>query len=348
MSIAEGINSRIQKLAAEADALDAADSASETKPVTPLDGKGSGAESAVVSSPPDSTSPSSETTAALADPPPEQQTKHALLEEKLAAIRERRAAERLLHQAQERASSAERESKQAAEERAKWDALQKGTFKEAIQALGRDPREVFEEMAAEAQEAGKPETMIARARAEMERQLASTIEPLKKTIDSLQKQLEDERASSFEHGFIADFQTASQRPEFTELLIEYEPETLLQIAKTMRDNPPHMHQTAKRLNVQLTGRDGRFNMFDILNVCRAQLAQHVQGREARRSRLQAASTSQAAPQQAPANASTVNGTAEKRNAGVNTLGNQLASSRASDTAKPRLTREQRIQKLIGG
>lgn len=337
MSVAESISARVSALTAAAPEAPApaTESASAPDPAgSPPTGE-SGSESApdagVSDTPGD---PSGATT-------PSPAAKHDLLAEKLAMVRERRAAERLEANARARAAQAKRaadaDRAAAAEERQRWEALKVGNFKEAISAMGRNPAEVFAEMQREAEEAGTPAGQLRQMQAAFDRQMAEA----KAKIDALEKDRQEARATAGEAKFASDFQRVVAHADFAPLLVEYEPATVLNIAKSLRDDPARMHTHARRLGIRLTDPSGGYNMLDICRVLAAQQAEHERGKEQRRARL-APTPPPPAPTPAPS-AKTVNGTAEPRKAGT-TLGNDLASSRAT-SVRSRTSRHERIRKL---
>lgn len=349
-TIAEGLSARINSLVGDANALSdegdasASESTSESNAGAPPSGGASGGDSAAAATEGVGTETSSPTEAAAATE--ERATQRELLQEKLAQARERRQAQRIAERAKAERTQAEADRKAAAEERSKWESLSKGTFKEGLLAMGRDPREVFNEMVKEAEEAGTPEAQIASLRAMFEKQMAEKLEPLQKELDDLKKQRDEAQKQAGEARFSSDFTHVVARPEFGDLLVEYDTSTLFKVAKTLRDEPARMHENAARLKVNLTGANGGYNMLDILRVLKAQQDEHEQGKAARRARLQASNPSQAAETQAAPAKPTVNGTAEKRNAGT-TLGNDLVSTTASSKGGRLATsRHDRIKKLV--
>lgn len=278
-----------------------------------------------------------------ADPASEERkTKHALLEEKLAHVRERRAADRIEKKARETAAKAEQDAKVAAEERGKWESLKSGTFFEGIKAQGRDPKAVFEEMKQEAIKASTPEAQIERMQALFDKQLREAVEPLQKRVDELTERekelLEREESTTFR----ADFTAEVQADAYKSLRIEYGDDRLFRIADGLKKNPAQLRAYARELKVKLTYDDERFTMQDILGVLRRAQDSHEEEKQRR--------AGQFAPPQAQATPAavekTVNGTVQPA---ANPLGNAPASSRATnEAAKPRLTRAQRVQKLADG
>lgn len=347
--IAQSIAARVQQIAGvEAPAAAVDGTAAEAS-----DGAAASASEATsdaLAAPPPAGEPSGAASGAEergADVADEAATKHRLLEEKLREVRERRQAQRLGERAKREKEAAEADRAAAAEERKKLEALKTGSFKDALIAMGRDPLATFEEMAAEAKEAGTPEGQIKAMRAQFEREMRATIEPLQKQIEELKsrdeaarRELEAQRAAAVDAQFQSDFVRALREPEFSPLLVEYEPETLLQVAQSLRDKPEQLFGHARRLGVRLTGSQGQFTMLDILRTIAAHQSEHEKAREARRARYQTAN---------PGTQQTVNGTSARTNAATSAtsaLGNNAASSRSTDASKPRLTRRERVQRLI--
>lgn len=336
MSVATNIAARVQALSAtvatepSAEPSAGAGSASESTDTAPPAVEASGAESA----------PAADAEAA----PDVQKTRHELLAEKLAAVREKRRADRYGERARREASAAETDRKVAAEERAKYEGLKNGTFLETIKALGKDPRVVFEEMKHEAIEAGTPEAQVRRMQEQFNVQLHEAVEPLKQTVEELRKERDELRAREAGLRVQGDFQRVVADEDFLPLRVEYDDERLFAIADNLRQHPDNLIAHARRLQVRLTRDDGRFTMRDILNVLKAQQDEHERGKQERGAKLRPAQQQAA---QATADSKTVNGTTDRRIG--NPLGNNLASERASGaSSKPRLTRNERIQKLIAG
>lgn len=303
-----------------------ADSSPEAEAGAPPAGQASGAESASVASPPAKT----EAGAPAVDDA--RKTKHQLLQEKLAETRERRQAQRIAERARAEKKQADADRKAAAEERTKWESLKTGNFKEAIAAMGKDPRAVFEEMQEEAKLAGTPEAQMKRMQELFEKQIADVVEPLKKELEATKEEKKQALVREENARFASEFTRAVQDPAYTALRVEYSDEQLFTFARTVKHD--------------LTQAGKRFTILDVLKVLKDAQDEHDAGREARRTRLQAPTESQAA--QVASEKPTVNGTAERRNAGT-TLGNDLASSRASgDRPRTHTTRAERIKRLIDG
>lgn len=330
--ISESISARVNALASEASALDAtaagdateSDSASETQAGAPPAGQASEVESGSAAS-------SAATTDAPDDAAKARATKHALLEEKLRDARERRKAQRLRETAAQEKQQAEADRKAAAEERQKWEALKTGNFKEAITAMGRDPRAVFEEMQEEAKLAGTPEAQMKRMQELFDKQIAEVVEPLKKRLAESDEEKKQLAAQAETARFNGEFSRAIVDPAYLALREEYDDGALLTFAHTVKKD--------------LTAQGKRFTILDVLGVLKKAQDEHDAARQARRARLQASTQSPA--DQTASEKPTVNGTAERRNAGT-TLGNDLASQQASGGRSLRSTRAERVRKLIDG
>jgi hypothetical protein len=325
MAIGESIAARVSAMVAETQQptggapASGSDSASEVEVSAPPAGQASEVESGSVA-------------AEGAAEPDTRATKLALLEEKLASRRERRKAERLEDRAREERKQAETDRKAAAEERAKWEALKTGNFKDAAIAMGRDPRQMFDEMQEEARIAGTPEAQMQRMQAMFEKQLADVTGPLKQTIEEMQREKQELLIREENTRFASEFTRAIQDPGYAGLREEYDDQQLYTFARTVKHD--------------LTQAGKRFTILDVLAVLKTAQDEHDAKRQARRTRLQTATQSPAV--QAASEKPTVNGTAERRNAGT-TLGNDLASSRASgDRSRTHTTRAERIRKLIEG
>lgn len=346
--IAQSIHARVTQLATPAGSESAAEPSEAAPPVA----EGSAVDSGSAASPP----PAEASVDPTVDPngdTEEAATKRAILAEKLKAVRAKNRERKLSKETLTAKEQAEADRQAAAAERAKYEALRTGTFKETLEALGRDPREVFKEMQKEAIEAGTPEAELRRMRGDFERQMGEKLKPLADTIEELKRQnealLEERRQLSEREqsmSFQNDFRSNVDKPDFTDLRIEYGDQRLYRLAEGMKSNPSQLRAHAKELGVRLTYADSRFTMTDILNVLNAAHVAHETEKKQRRERMQAPETSTGAPQQAPATAKTVNGTAERRNA-ANPLGNDTAASNASAPARSsRLSRQGRIERAM--
>ncbi len=325
-----------------------ADSVPDKAATSPPSGTASGPESAAgaldaASSP---ASPGSPAAPTMSD----------LFQEKLDEIRERRKAKGLGKQASVHVSRAARweaeaqaDREAAAAEKARWEGLKSGSFLETLKAAGKDPAVAFAEMQREAIEQGTPEAQMKRMREEMERQLATTVEPLQKTIAQLTEERDQAKADAHERGFVSDFESTAKDAAYQELRIEYPDARLLRLAKSFRDEPKFFYEQARANQVRLTDPAHGFNMVDILNVLSAVQAKHREETESRRAALAAPSNAAERPASSP----TVNGTAARPNAGQN-IGNDLATARAADgkfvpkatTAAGRV--RERARRIAGG
>ena len=307
----------------------AADSAPDNAAGAPPTGSASGAESAAGAT--GEAGLSSHTAPASSPAAP---TMADVFAEKLAKIRESRRASTHVREAEVTRAEAARLSAEAAEDRkaaaaekARWEGLKSGNILETIKAAGKDPAQVFAEMQREAIEAGTPEAQMRRMREEMDRQLADIVEPLKKTVAQLEAERDEARSRSQDGAFASDFQKDIASDDYRELRIEYPDERLLAHAKNFRDNPNFFYDVAKEHKVRLTSPGDGFTMVDILNTLRAVQDAHRAGTESRRAAYAPAPSSET---QQSATRSTVNGTAERPNAGATTIGNDLTTARAAD------------------
>lgn len=278
----------------------------------------------------------------------------SLLAEKTKALRESRRAKKTEGRFSERQKELDERQKKIDAEATKYEGLRNGTFLETIKGLGKDPQEVFKEMVAEAKRQGTPEAQIAMMRDQFSKQLNEAVEPLKQSLEEERKkrqELEDDHKKRIEaqenEVFAADFDVQVKAPDWVDLRVEYGDKRLLRLVSNLKSDPDAMRAHAKELGVKLTYPDRRFTMKDILSVLKAAHVAHETEKKQRRDQMQAPTSSQGAPQQAPANARTVNGTAEKRNAGTNPLGNDSAASKASAPGgRPRLSRQARIDRAM--
>lgn len=299
-----------------------ADSVSDEQPgVLPPAGDASGTESApgatddAKASSPDA--PASSPGATMAE----------VFAEKLARLREKRQADTSLREAQEAREQAKADREAAAAEKARWEDLKSGSFLDGIKAMGRDPRAAFEEMQKEAVEAGTPEAQIKRMQSEFQRQLAEHVEPLKKTIEELRTERETLTKEASERAFASDFTASLEDPMYEEMRISNSDDAIRKHAVCFRDDPALFHSYARELKYDLPPPQEGFTMKHILGVLKSAHDQHTAETEKRRAARIAAKPSTAAQQAATV---TVNGTAERRNAGVTNIGNDLATARAVD------------------
>ena len=281
----------------------------------------------------------------------ERQARRARIEADLAATREKRRAEAERQKAEADRKEAERLKQEALSEKQKYDALRTGSFKETLEALGRDPRAVFQEMQREAIEAGTPEGQIRKMRADFEKQMGEKLAPLEQTINELKaenERLKQERAQNAEQALHAqvesDFVREVQDPAFRDLRVEYEDGDLFAYVQAFVRNPKSMYAAARDYDVRLTDPSKGFTMREMLLVLKAAQDRHTQGKQERAARFGAqpadAAPSAAAPSAKPL---TVNGTAERRNAGQ-TIDPDVAKERASPSR--RLSRAERVQREI--
>lgn len=270
---------------------------------------------------------------------PEIEARTALIKERLASQREQRQAAKLAAEARADREEAARDREAARGDRSKWEALKQGSFKEGIAALGKDPLTVFQEMQREAIEASTPEAEIKRMRADFERQMGEKLTPLQETIEELKAERAEALAEKDRMALTSAFTREAVAPEFLSLRTEYEDADLFGYVKNFVENPEQFEAAAEVYGVTLTDPEQGFTMREILTVLKAAQDAHDNGRKQRAARFQPAAT-QAAPSAAKL---TVNGTAERRNAGT-TIGNDLAGERAAPP--PTLSRQQRVQAEI--
>ncbi len=248
----------------------------------------------------------------------------ALFEEKLVASREKRAEQRVIEKAKALRKEAANERRLAAEERAKYDGLKTGTFKETLSALGRDPVETFKEMSREAIEYSTPEAAAKREQARLDAKDAE----LQARLDAIEAkeaaQAKEAAHRAEQSRLVTHFQKAVEDPAFEALRIEYPDEVLLDHAQHYAENPKELQQHAASYGVRLTDPHGRFTMHELLQVLSAAQAAHDTAKQAR-------SAARRPPEAQAGKAPTVNGTADRRNAG--TVTNDLASQRASPGPK---------------
>lgn len=320
-----------------------ADSASDADGASPpADASGSESASGEAS---DETAAGSSPAAPDATTPPEAPTPHDLLQEKLEKARaenrerrERAEAKRIREEAEryaaERTREADSHAQAMAAERAKWERLGKeGTYKDVLAELGRDPRVEFEALQREAIEAGTPEAIAKRQAAEWERKFKEAIGPLQERLEQLAKRDEELTAREREMSFRSDYAEAVKAggEKYWDLLDAESEDKVVGKALALAEHPETFHQWARHYKVRLTAPGGRYNMTDILNVLAAAQAEYDAGRANRRAaRTPPTPPSETATAQAAPSTPTVNGTAAPRNAGTQTIGNDLATARAGD------------------
>lgn len=269
---------------------------------------------------------------------------HGVLAAKLAADRAARAAKRSRRDAAKDREEAEKTKREAADELAKWKALGKDKpWLDAVKATGHDPAKVFAEMQQEAMRAGTPEAQIAAITSKYDGEIAALKKELADEREGRESAKKEADRVRVESGFRDDFGRAAREPQFAPLLEEYEPDTLFSIANGLRAEPKKLFNAAKELGVSLTGQRGEFTMIDIFNVMRATQAAH-QSRMQRRNQSAAPQTSESPVTQATQAKPTVNGTAERKAGTPTTIGNDLATSRASVKSekelRAKMTREE--------
>jgi hypothetical protein len=251
------------------------------------------------------------------------------LRAKLERDRERREAKAAIRKAKQEAEARAKLEKELAEERAKREAWKKKPWKERLLEEGGDPRQIFQEMRDEALKADTPEAKIDALEKAYQARLdaiEAEVRAEREARTSQEKAIAQERQ---ERAFERDFEHAMKLEGVQPLLEEYEPEDLLPIVRTLRDDPETLFAHAERLGVDLgfdlTDPSASYNILHIFQVLRAQHDEAV----AKRQRLRKSAEPQASqPGQQPAEAKkpTVNGT-EAKNAGT-TLSNDLAASSA--------------------
>ena len=339
----------VAAVVAKYEAAAAAEPAPEGTPGTPPSAGASGAGSASADA-----SSSPEQHAGDASPAEAPNETHAVLEAKLAADRNRRLtkAERKAVKAEaarqaEITRQLEADRKEAEEAKTKWANIgkdPKASWLDTIKAAGKEPRQVYEEMRAEAMKAGTPEARIEALEAAFDARIKGLEKELADEREGTRKREQTEQTNRERQEFTQDFQREIADDRFGSLLIDYEPPQLFRLADQLRANPGYLMQQARALGVNLTADDGTFNMTDILSVMKASADAYHEGRQ-RRSQSAAPQSSTAAPTQAPeATKPTVNGT--QRKAG-STISNDLAASRATEEAArlKGMTRRQRVEYL---
>lgn len=249
-----------------------------------------------------------------------------VFEEKLKGAREKRASQRLIEKAKADRKAAEEERRAASEQKAKWERLGKeGTYKDVLTELGRDPRAEYEAMTKEAIEGATPEAIAQRQADALKREVDAKLTPLQQEVERLRAERADVAKQAHEHAIVSSFNREAADPAFKDLRIEYDDGALIEYARHFDKNPDLLRATAQLRNVQLTNPEKGFTMREILQVLAAEQAAHNVGVQARRAALSPAEAQAGKP-------TTVNGTAERRNAAT-AIGNDLASQRASAKAE---------------
>ena len=292
--------------------------------------------------------------APVAAPPPDpdaevRAARLKLFEEKLADRRAKNQGEKLRAQARTEAKAIADERKAVAAEKAKYEGLKTGSFKQTLSALGRDPVKTFAEMQQEAIEASTPEGAARRekeAAEQREKEKEAALEERFKPILSELEQLRAERAQWEEETHKTkigqSFQHVAADPAFRELRVEYDDDALLEYAHLYDKNPGAFYEAAAQYNVRLTSPGKGFSMHELLQVLSAAQAAHSSGVQARRAAHR--------PPERQSGSPTVNGTAPRRNAAA--PGNDLAPETptgAEDRSLPPAERLRlRTQRAIHG
>lgn len=286
-------------------------------------------------------------TDATAPPSPEATTTapdEGVLRAKLARDREKRAIAEEKRRLKAERDQVERDKAEAASVRDKWAKLGKdGSIIDRVKEAGGDPREVFEAMKREALESGTPEALVAKVTKTFEGKIQALEARLAESERAREAEKRQAEQQAAEHAFETDFQRALKVEAWQPLLEEYEPQELLPLVRSLRDDPQALFDTAEALGVDLgidlTDPEQTFNMGHIFTVMRAQQAAH----EAKKQRLRKSAEPQQSQPAQPAEARkpTVNGT-EARNAGT-TIGNDLAASQGSQ--KPDFSQESHKERL---
>ncbi len=288
---------------------------------TPLDGSAAAA-------------PAKAPSAARAEETPEQAEAKAakvarskLLEEKWQEAREKRQAAKIKEQARAERQAAAEDRKAVAAEKARYDGLKTGSYRDTLVALGRDPAKTFAEMQREQIEASTPEAQARRQREEDERALEERFKPVLSELEQLRAERAQWAADAHASAIQNSYQHAAADPAFANLRIEYSDEVLLDHASYYDKKPQEFFAVADEYGVKLTHPGKGFSMHEVLQVLSAAQAAHDSGVQARRAAQRPAEHQSASP--------TVNGTAPRRNAGT-APGNGLASERgptgAADSA----------------
>lgn len=269
--------------------------------------------------------------------PDELTLRKSILQEKLAAARERRQAASREKLARQSRAQIEADREAARAEREKWEALKTGSFKDGLKALGRDPLKTFQELEREAAEANTPEGQLARMREEFQ----ARIDAAEKRLQEVEQEREQERRSAAEQAVVTRFESDFSRqiaaPDYKILRVAYEDEELLQFAHGYRQAPKAFFADAERLGVRLTNPAKGFTMREILSVLKAAQETYEGKRKAREAKLSGQSGGQA-------DRSRVNGTSAPE--AVSTIGVDLASRASSGGETPRISRAQRIEREI--
>ena len=258
-----------------------------------------------------------------------------LFEEKLKGAREKRQAQRLAEKAREERRAAENDRKAAAAERAKYEGLKEGTFKQTLEALGRDPRQAWEEMNREAIEGSTPEAQAKRREEALKRELDEKLTPLQQELKDLREREAKWAAQAHETAMVTSYQREAVDPVYADLRTEYDDATLMEYVRHYDKNPTELHAHAQEYGVRLTDPANGFTMREILDVLKSAQDAHERAKQARRAAIAPPGPQSAQP--------SVNGTAPRRNAGT-AVGNDLAAQRASAKAEaPGLSPRERMR-----
>lgn len=218
--------------------------------------------------------------------------------------------------------------------------LRAGTFLETVKALGKDPREAFREMQAEAVRAGTPEAQLEAMQERFEAENKAIRDELQKERDeraARDKQTEEARQAAAiraeNQRFAGDFAKTVQQEPFGDLLDEYGEDRLLYLANNLRHNTSAAVDAASKLGVRLTDPARGVTMLEILSVLAAAQKDHESQKSARRTARTGATQNQPVPHPGPQTAK-VNGTTAARNAEPSTIGNNIASATATAGKAP--------------
>lgn len=266
---------------------------------------------------------------------------HDVLAEKLRATRERNAATEERKRAKRDREEAKRarakvdEDRGALEkERLEWSDLSKnGSILDKVKAAGGDVRQTFEAMKEEAIKAGQPEALVEKLSKKFDTELAAA----RKEVEDLRKERDAEKKTAADqatlHRFATDFSRNIVAPEFAELRVEHGDQRLFALADNLRNDTDAAVAYASQFGVRLTNPAAGLTMREILSVLKAAQEEHEREKTTRRTASTA--TTERTPTTAGSDPATVNGTAERRNAGPRNIGNDLATSTATG-GKPKV------------
>lgn len=271
-----------------------------------------------------------------------------LFEEKLARQREERKAARLAERAAEDRRQAEEDRKAAATER---EALAEGRkdFRKFFQANGMDAREAFQEMTRQAIEADTPEAKIRAMqeswKAEIETwkaELAKEVDPLKEEVQRLREEKAEVQARARNQMMLSTFREAREDKSFIDVRAEYGDEAIFNLIADWDKNPESFYEAAKTYGVALQDPAKGFSMREAFELVKVVHDLDQLKRNERRAQFLPKNESPAGQEQPAQQSPTVNGTTERRNAGL-TITNDLASS--SSSAGRTLSREERVEAI---